>query len=268
MNERIGVVGAGVMGAGIAQVLAVSGRQVVCYDVSVDALGAARTVVEDGRFGLRRAVEIGKLTAEEADGALSRLRFSASLDEVAGAGVVVEAIPERLDLKIRMFRDLDQRCPSPTILASNSSGFPISALAAATDRPDRVIGWHWASPAPVMRLAEIVRSADTSDATVATVVGLAAAAGKHPVVVQDHPTAWGYVANRVYGAMLPRSAKGRRRRGRQVGGSRSVDDGLLPLALRSVRDGAGGDVGVEGLRSPCAPMGSSSSPLDPWSFSG
>jgi 3-hydroxybutyryl-CoA dehydrogenase len=202
MNERIGVVGAGVMGAGIAQVLAVSGGQVACYDVSADALAAARKIVEDGRFGVRRAVELGKLTAEGAEGALSRLRFSASLDEVADADVIVEAIPEKLDLKIRLFRDLDRRCPNPTILASNSSGFPISALAAATDRPDRVIGWHWASPAPVMRLAEIVRSPDTSDATVATVVRLAAAAGKHPVVVKDHPTAWGYVANRVYGAML------------------------------------------------------------------
>jgi 3-hydroxyacyl-CoA dehydrogenase len=202
MNERIGVVGAGVMGAGIAQVLAVSGGQVVCYDVSADALAAARTIVEHGRFGIRRAVEIGKLTDEEADAALSRLRFSAALDEVANVDVVVEAIPEKLDLKIRLFRDLDQHCPGPTILASNSSGFPISALAAATDRPDRVIGWHWASPAPVMRLAEIVRSPDTSDATVDAVVRWAAAAGKHPVVVKDQPTAWGYVANRVYGAML------------------------------------------------------------------
>jgi len=202
MNERIGVVGAGVMGAGIAQVLAVSGKQVMCYDVSAHALATARTVVEDGRFGLRRAVELGKLAVEEADAALSRLRFVTSLDEVSDADVVIEAIPERLDLKIRLFRDLDQRCSSDTILASNSSGFPISALAAATDRPDRVIGWHWASPASVMRLAEIVRSVDTSDVTVATVVRLATAAGKHPVVVKDQPTEWGYVANRIYGAML------------------------------------------------------------------
>jgi 3-hydroxybutyryl-CoA dehydrogenase len=202
MNERIGVVGAGVMGAGIAQVLAQSGCRVVCFDVSSEALANAHTIVEDGRFGVRRAVERGKLTPEEADAALARLRFSAQREEVTDADLVVEAIPEKLDLKIRLFRELDGQCPAKTVLASNSSGFPIAALAAATDRPDRVIGWHWASPAPVMRLAEIVRGPDTSDATVATVQRLAAAAGKHPIVVKDQPTSWGYVANRVYGAMI------------------------------------------------------------------
>ncbi len=202
MNDRIGVVGAGVMGAGIAQVLAQSGCRVVCFDVSADALGNARKIVEDGRFGIRRAVERGKLSDDEADAAIARLRFSSERDEVTDADVVIEAIPEKLDLKIRLFRELDLQCPSAAILASNSSGFPIAALAAATDRPDRVIGWHWASPAPVMRLAEIVRGPDTSDATVATVERLAAAAGKHPIVVKDQSTAWGYVANRVYGAMM------------------------------------------------------------------
>ncbi|HEY2303289.1 MAG TPA: 3-hydroxyacyl-CoA dehydrogenase family protein [Acidimicrobiales bacterium] len=202
MNERIGVVGAGVMGAGIAQVLAQSGCPVVCFDVSEDALANARHVVEDGRFGIRRAVELGKLTADGADLALARLRFSPDREEVTQADVVIEAIPEKLDLKIRLFRELDGECPAATILASNSSGFPIAALAAATDRADRVVGWHWASPAPVMRLAEIVQGPDTSDATVAVVRRLATAAGKNPVVVKDQPTAWGYVANRVYGAML------------------------------------------------------------------
>jgi 3-hydroxybutyryl-CoA dehydrogenase len=88
------------------------------------------------------------------------------------------------------------------VLASNTSGFPITAMAAATDRPDLVIGWHWASPAPVMRLAEIVRTRGTADTTVETVVAIAAACGKNPVVVNDAPTAWGFVANRVYFAMI------------------------------------------------------------------
>jgi 3-hydroxybutyryl-CoA dehydrogenase len=202
MSDRIGVVGAGVMGAGIAQVLAQSGCSVVCYDVATEALDNARRIVEDGRFGVHRAVELGRLTPEEATAALTRLRFSDNRAEVVDVDMVVEAVPEKLDLKIRLFRELDGQCPPATILASNSSGFPIAALAAATDRPDRVVGWHWASPAPVMRLAEIVRGPDTSDATVATVQRLAAAAGKHPIVVKDQPTSWGYVANRVYGAMI------------------------------------------------------------------
>jgi len=200
--ERIGVLGAGVMGAGIAQVMAVAGHEVVCHDVSADALAKARTGVDTGRFGVRGAVERRKLSAEEADAALARLTFTDDVGAVHATDVVIEAIPERLDLKITVFRDLDRACPPSTILASNSSGFPIQALAAATDRPDRVIGWHWASPAPVMKLAEIVKAPATSDATVGTVVRLARAAGKNPIVVQDTAMAWGYVANRVYFAMV------------------------------------------------------------------
>jgi 3-hydroxybutyryl-CoA dehydrogenase len=133
---------------------------------------------------------------------LGRLRFTTDLDEVAATDVVIEAVPERLDLKIKVFRDLDQRAASGTILASNSSGFPIQAIAAATDRPDRVVGWHWASPAPVMKLAEIVRAPGTSDETVETIQRLAKEAGKNPIVVKDTPMSWGYVANRVYFAMV------------------------------------------------------------------
>src|SRR6202040_2492326 len=128
--------------------------------------------------------------------------FCSDFDLAASREVVIEAVPENLALKVRVFHDLDRKAPEGTIFASNSSGFPISGLAAATDRPDRVIGWHWASPAPVMRLAEIVRTPETSDATIDTVTRVAAACGKNPVVVRDAPTAWGFVANRVYFAMI------------------------------------------------------------------
>jgi 3-hydroxybutyryl-CoA dehydrogenase len=200
--ERVGVLGAGVMGAGIAQVMAIAGHDVVCHDISSEALEAGRTGVESGRFGVRGAVERGKLTTAEADAALARLTFTADVAVLHDTDVIVEAVPERLDLKIRVFRDLDAACPERTILASNSSGFPIAALAAATNRPDRVVGWHWASPAPVMKLAEIVRGPDTSDATIETIVRMAGAAGKNPIVVKDTAMSWGYVANRVYFAMV------------------------------------------------------------------
>lgn len=199
---RIGVLGAGVMGAGIAQVLAIAGHDVVCHDISADALAKGREGVDTGRFGVRGAVERGKLTVEEADAALARLTFTDDVARLHATDVIVEAVPERLDLKVSVFRDLDAHCPEQTILASNSSGFPIAALAAATDRPDRVIGWHWASPAPVMKLAEIVRGPATSDDTVATIVELARDAGKNPIVVKDTAMAWGYVANRVYFSMV------------------------------------------------------------------
>jgi 3-hydroxyacyl-CoA dehydrogenase len=202
MEEQIGIVGSGVMGSGIAQVLAVAGHEVWCYDVDEDALGRARESVDTGRFGVRSAVARGKLTDADADAALARLHFTVDRDEVLTRDVLIEAIPERLDLKLRFWHEVDQLAPPATIFASNSSGFPIAALAAVTERPERVVGWHWASPAPVMRLAEIVRGPDTSDATVDTIVRLATNAGKNPVVVGDTTRAWGYVANRVYAAMV------------------------------------------------------------------
>ena len=204
---RIGVLGAGVMGAGIAQVTAVAGYETRCYDVAPEALVAARGHVTTGRYGLDSGVERGKLTRAEADAALARLTFTDTFDEAADVDLVVEAVPERLDLKIRVFRDLDRVAPDTTILASNTSGFPIQALAAATDRPDRVIGWHWASPAPVMKLAEIVTTRDTSDATTEQVREVAARCGKHPIVVRDTAMAWGFVANRVYFAMVAEAQK-------------------------------------------------------------
>jgi 3-hydroxyacyl-CoA dehydrogenase len=199
---KIGVLGAGVMGSGIAQVTATAGYETVCFDVADDALRAAQEHVTTGRFGLDGGIERGKLTREEADTALARLRFTNDFDEVANTDLVIEAVPERLELKVRVFRDLDRVAPANTVLASNTSGFSIAGLAAATERPDRVIGWHWASPAPVMKLAEIVVTRETSDDTVAVVTEAAARCGKHPVVVKDTPMSWGFVANRVYFAMV------------------------------------------------------------------
>ncbi len=201
--ENIAVIGAGVMGAGIAQVMAVAGCQVAAVDVDSEVLEQSKIEVESGRFGVRGAVERGKLTAQEADQALGRLSFTQDRSQaVAEADVVIEAVPERLDLKIRLFRELDAETPPHTILASNSSGFPVQALAATTNRPDKVIVWHWASPAPVMKLAEIVRCNDTSDETVAKVSELASRVGKNPVVIADAANVWGYVSNRVYFAMI------------------------------------------------------------------
>ncbi|HEY7437844.1 MAG TPA: 3-hydroxyacyl-CoA dehydrogenase family protein [Acidimicrobiia bacterium] len=200
--RSIGVLGAGVMGGGIAQVCAIAGFEVVCYDIDPSALEAGKQHAVGGRYGIDAAVERGKLTRDEADAAITRLAFVDSFEEAAGTDLIVEAVPERLALKIQVFRDLDRVAPAETVLCSNSSGFPIQALAAATDRPERVIGWHWASPAPVMKLAELVRTRMTSDDTVETVSSVALRCGKNPVVVNDTAQSWGFVANRVYFAMI------------------------------------------------------------------
>ena len=200
---KVGVLGAGVMGAGIAEVTATAGYETVCYDVDAGALERGLEHVTTGRYGFERGVERGKLTREDADAALARLSFTAAFDDAADVDLVVEAVPEKLELKQQVFRDLDAAAPADTILASNTSGFPIGQLAAVTGRPELVIGWHWASPPAVMRLAEIVRAEGTSDETVQTVVDVATACGKNPVVIADAPSgAWGFVANRVYMAMI------------------------------------------------------------------
>ena len=201
-NYKVGVAGAGVMGAGIAQVMALSGCEVVCRDINEEILTAAAISVDSGRFGVKSAVERGKFTDEEANSALARLHFTTDLNSLTKSDLIIEAIPERFYLKVSFWKELDKTTSDKTIFASNSSGFPISALAASTERPDRFIGWHWASPAPVMKLAEIVRGRETSQETVDTVVSLAESAGKSPIVISDSDTNWGYVTNRVYFAMV------------------------------------------------------------------
>jgi 3-hydroxyacyl-CoA dehydrogenase len=191
------------MGAGIAQVTATAGYETVCYDVDAGALEHALEHVTTGRYGVERGVERGKLSRADADATIARLAFTSSFEDAAATDVVIEAVPERLELKQQVFRDLDAVAPAGTILASNTSGFPIAQIAEVTARPELVIGWHWASPPVVMRLAEIIRSEQTSDATVESVVDLARACGKNPVVITDAPSGtWGFVANRVYGAMI------------------------------------------------------------------
>jgi 3-hydroxyacyl-CoA dehydrogenase len=205
-NLKIGVAGAGVMGSGIAQVMALSGCQVVCRDIDEKVLDSASTNVDSGRFGVKSAVERGKLSKEEANNALGRIHFTTDLSDLNDSDLIIEAIPERFDFKISFWKELDKTVSENTIFASNSSGFSISAMAAATERADRFIGWHWASPAPVMKLAEIVRGRETSQETVDVVVSLAEYVGKNPVVIADTDTNWGYVTNRVYFAMVREAA--------------------------------------------------------------
>jgi len=196
--KTVAMIGAGVMGAGIAQALAAGGYDVHLYDVRTEALTKALARIEDGKYGLRRGIELGKTTPEQTTAALERIAtFTDLAAACAGVDLVVEAVPEDLALKVHLFRQLDMLAPSHAILASNTSGFPITGLAAATDRPAQVIGWHWASPVPVMKLAEIAVHKETSEATRDAVVAVPARCGKNPTVINDDTRHWGFVANRI-----------------------------------------------------------------------
>ena len=222
--KTVGVIGAGVMGGGIAQSLAQAGYRVICTDIASEALETAREDAAQGRFGLAGAVARGKLAAEEADAARDRITWSDSFEQAADSDLVIECVPEKLDVKMAVFRSLDEAAPEHTILASNTSGFSIAAMAGATRRPSRVIGWHWASPAFVMKFAEIVVTEATDEAVRDQVMACATKCGKNPVAVSDNPLEWGFVANRIYFAMLREA-------------SRVVDEGVATHAEVNETDG-------------------------------
>jgi 3-hydroxybutyryl-CoA dehydrogenase len=193
---RVGVIGAGQMGSGIAHVAALAGKEVVLADVS-------SPLAEKGLAGIRknlgRQVEKGKVTAEAADAALSRIATSGDVSAFAGCDLVVEAIVEDEGVKRELFARLDGLLQPGAILATNTSSISITRLAAATKRPGDVIGMHFMNPVPVMQLVEVIRGIATSDATAEAVVAAAKEMGKVPVECRDFP---GFVSNRVLMPMI------------------------------------------------------------------
>ncbi len=194
MSERItsiGVVGAGTMGAGIAQVAILSGFQVLLYDAVGAALAKGQSRIAQG---INRAVGKGILQADDAEAALRRLSAITQLSEVRGAGIIVEAAPEELSLKQRLFTELDGLADPATILATNTSSLSVTAIAGATRRPERVVGIHFFNPVPMMKLVEVVASQRTDPATVEETMELARRLGKTPVRAKDTP---GFIVNRI-----------------------------------------------------------------------
>jgi 3-hydroxybutyryl-CoA dehydrogenase len=194
--RTIGVVGAGTMGHGIAQVAAQSGYEVVLVDAAPAALerGAAQVAK-----GFERLVAKEKLTAEARDQALARLKTGGDIAALAHADLVVEAVVERLEVKAKVLADLDRLCAATTILATNTSSISITRLAAATSRPEKVIGMHFMNPVPVMKLIEVIRGLATSQETWDAVEAASRQMGKTPVEVHDAP---GFVSNRVLMPMI------------------------------------------------------------------
>lgn len=182
-TKTICVLGAGTMGSGIAQVAALSGFEVVLRDINQDLLVRGMGIIQRG---LERLAKAGKIEEASVEPLLSRIRLTTDL--VAGASaaqLVIEAVPEKLELKQSIFKELDRVCPPETLLASNTSGISITSIASVAEHRGRIIGMHWFNPAPIMRLIEIIRGLETADETVRTVLDLSNRMGKQAVVVQD-----------------------------------------------------------------------------------
>ena len=197
MIKNISVIGAGTMGNGIAHVFAHKGFTVTLIDVQEAQLEKARENIDKN---FTRQVSKGLLSAEEKDQALQRIAYTTSLEEgVRDAGLVIEAASENMDVKLNIFRALDEFSAPNTILASNTSSISITRIASATNRPDRVIGMHFMNPVPVMKLVEIINGYATSAKTTETIIDLSIHIGKTPSVVKDYP---GFIANRILMPMI------------------------------------------------------------------
>ncbi|MFJ2649709.1 3-hydroxyacyl-CoA dehydrogenase family protein [Streptomyces sp. NPDC087420] len=202
MARKLAVIGAGLMGSGIAQVSAQAGWDVVLRDVTDAALARG---IDGIRASYGKFVAKGKLEEADADAALGRITTTTDLDAVADADLVVEAVFERLDVKHEIFRELDKLVRDDAVLASNTSAIPITKIAAVTDRPERVVGTHFFSPVPMMRLCELVRGYKTSDEALATAREFAESVGKTCVVVNRDVA--GFVTTRLISALVVEAAK-------------------------------------------------------------
>jgi 3-hydroxybutyryl-CoA dehydrogenase len=188
--EMVGVVGLGTMGAGIAEVFARAGSRVIGVEADAEALARGRGHVEGST---RRAVDAGRLTAARRDEILGRVTLTTSRDDLRDADLVVEAVPEILDVKVSLFRDLDRICKPGAVLATNTSSLSVTSLAAATGRPDRVVGLHFFNPAPVMKLVELIPSLTTGPETTARMRAFVTDdLGKEPIEATDRA---GFVVN-------------------------------------------------------------------------
>ncbi len=194
--KTIGVVGAGQMGGGIAQVAAAAGYQVIMSDIRQEFTQRGLDTIASS---LERLVKKERLDAADKEAILGRIRTTIELKDMAGADFVVEAATENLELKLGIFRQLDQVCAPGVILASNTSSISITKIAGSTGRPELVIGMHFMNPVPLMKLVEIIRGLATSDQTHETTRELALKMGKTPVPANDYP---GFIANRVLLPMI------------------------------------------------------------------
>ena len=233
----VGVTGAGTMGAGIAQVLIWAGHPVQLYDIQDAFVARGRDSIAGF---LRRGAEKGRHSREAAEAALARLSVTTDLADLAGCELVIEAAPERIDIKHELFRALERHCGPETILATNTSTLSVALIASVLERPQRACGLHFFNPAPLMPLVEIVRGPATAATVIETVTRLALAWGKEPVLAEDAP---GFIVNRV---ARPFYGEGLRLAGERVADYATIDglarDAGFPMGPFELMDLIGIDV--------------------------
>ena len=215
--HKVGVLGAGLMGSGIAEVSAKAGYETIVREVSEELAGKGLARIDSS---MGKAVEKGKLAAGDRDAARKRLTTTKQLSALSGCDVIVEAIIENLDLKKETYRELDRLCKPETIFCSNTSSLTITEMSAATQRPDRFAGLHFFNPVPIMKLVEVVRTIATSDATAEAVFAFAKSLGKEPIRTRDNS---GFIVNRL---LVPYLLDAVRALEEGVGTAEDIDKGM------------------------------------------
>jgi len=215
--RKVGILGAGLMGSGIAEVCAKAGYETIVREVDAAALEKGKRRIESS---LSKAIERGKLTAGDGEAIRKRLLFSSSLEGFSSVDLVIEAIVENLEAKREVFKALDGRCAPHAIFCSNTSSLTITEMATGTTRPDRFAGLHFFNPVPVMKLVEVVRALGTSDETIARVTAFARSLGKEPIAARDNS---GFVVNRL---LVPFLLDAIRAHEQGVGSLDDIDTGM------------------------------------------
>jgi len=200
--KTVGALGGGIMGGGIAQVFALAGYNVVIRDINDEAIEAARHALCDGKWGIKRAVERGKVNFDDAIVGMARVSYTTKVEDLANCDIIIEAIPEKLELKQQVFAELDGIVKPEAIFASNTSGFCIQDVArdVSADRKTKFVGMHFSNPVPTMRMCEVVYTPESTEENVQTVRQLGEAAGKAVSMVKDTPGTYGFLLNRIFGA--------------------------------------------------------------------
>jgi 3-hydroxybutyryl-CoA dehydrogenase len=212
--KSIGILGAGVMGGGIAQCAIQAGKKVIVRDLSDEICESARDVIVNSRFGFAKAVELGKMTEEGMEKALSLLNFTTKVEDLQDCDLIIEAIGggddgaiENKPLKLEVWAELESLINKDAVFASNTSMFTIADLAEATDRKEKFVGMHLFSPANIMKLVEVTKTQDTTDEVVQLIVDLSESWGKTPIVLNDVPGDKGFIGNRIMAAVRKEGVK-------------------------------------------------------------